>query len=160
VNLALAHFQPLNISRNGFALKEYWPFPQFKDMFAASLSLGGDCQNEFGKAVGMVPDQKKLDFMFLSGSKELHIVIQPVTFEKMLLSKQNAGAQTGKGASNRIDRRNEFADRVNKIFTVPHALILELDLVEYNPPKDVSLDKHFADLMQKSDSVKKMLTLR
>jgi hypothetical protein len=159
-NLALEQFQPVSILKNGFALKEYWAFSQFKEMFAASLNLNGDYQNEIGKAIGMVPDHKKLDFMFSSGSKELHVVVQPVTFEKILMSKHNVGAQIGKDAKSRIERRNEFAERVNKSFTPSHALVLELDLMENNPPSDVSLEKHFADLTEKSDLVKKLLIVK
>jgi hypothetical protein len=158
--LALAHFQPLNIVRNGFAVKEFWAFSSAKEMYTASLNLNGAFQNQIGKVIGMVPDQDKLDYMFTSGSKDLHVTLQPVTFERTYMSKYNAGAQATKDVKSRIERRNEFAERVNKSFVVSHALVLELDLTENNPPEGISLDKHFAELKQKSDLVKQLLKVQ
>jgi hypothetical protein len=158
--LALKHFEPLSILKNGFALKEYWAFSKSDEMFAAILNLGGNYQGEIAKVVGMVPEYKKLDFWFTSGSKEFHMVVQPTTFEKTLLSKHNVGAQANRLEKSRVDRRNQFAERINKSFVVSHALLLELDLMENNPPSDFSLEKHFAELKQKSDELKKLLIVK
>jgi hypothetical protein len=155
--LALEYFKPKSILKNGFAIKEYWPFSTVQELLAASLKLGEGYQNEIGKVVGMVPEQKKLDFTFVSGSKEFHLVVQPVTFDHNRLTKQNAGSQINRVEKNRIDRRNKFADRINQDFVVSHALILELDLMENDPPADVSLEKHFEELKQKNDQLKKLL---
>jgi len=159
VELALSFFKPQGIIKNGFALKAYWPFATLQELFAATIKLAGEQQNEVGKIVGMVPEHKKIDCSFVSGSKEFHLVIQPVTFEHNRLTRQNIGAQVNKVEKNRIDRRNTFAERINKSFIVSHALMLELDLMENEPPADASLEKSFADIRQKSEQLKKFVGL-
>lgn len=156
VELALACFKPQSIIRNGFALKAYWSFPSIQAMFAASLKLGGAYQNDVAKVLGMVPDYKKLDFTFVSGSKEFHLLVQPVTFDAKRMSKQNVGSEANRIEKNRIDRRNKFAERISQTFNVSHALMLELDLMENEPAANVSLEKHFVELKQKSDLLKKL----
>jgi hypothetical protein len=159
-NLALSFFKPLSVLKNGFALKEYWHFPELNDMFAASRNLGGNYQEEIGKAIGMVPSFKRLDTTFASGSKEFRVYLQPVTFERTVLSKYNANSQATKTEKDRIDRRNKFADHINKNFVVSHALVLELDLTENNPPSEGSLEKHFSELEEKSEQLKKLLNVK
>jgi len=107
----------------------------------------------------MVPEHKKIDYSFVSGSKEFHLIVQPVTFENTRLTHQNIGAQLTKVEKNRIDRRNTFADRINKSFVVSHALMLELDLMENDPPADASLKNSFAELKQKSELIKQLVGL-
>ena len=157
-NLVQELFKPTNIVKNGFALKAFWPFSTVQELLAASLKLGGEYQNELGKIVGMVPEHKKLDFTFVSGSKEFHLLVQPVTFDRTNLTKQNIGSQISRIEKDRIERRNIFADRITQNFTIPHALMLELDLTENDPPAGILLEKLFADLIQKYDSVKKHLS--
>ena len=153
--LASACFRPKSIIKNGFALKAYWQFSNVQDLFAASLKLGDKYHNEIAKTVGMPPDYKKLDFTFSSGSKEFHVVVQPITFDNTRLVKQNISSQANKIERNKIERRNVFADRLSDKFTASHALILELDLMESDPPADASLENHFAELKQKFEQLKK-----
>ena len=155
--LIATHFNPKSIVKNGFALKSYWSFSNVQDTLAASLKLGGDYQKELSKVVGMIPDHKKLDYMFSSGSKEFHVVLQPVTFERVNMVKQNAGFYATKGEKNRIHRRNIFADRINQ--NLSHAMMLEVDLMENDPPATVPLDRHFAELVQKNDQLKKLFLI-
>jgi len=150
-------FKPKSVIKNGFALKAYWPFPNVQELLVATLKLCGDQQNELGKVLGMVPEQKKLDFTFVSGSKELHVVLQPVTFDRANLSKQNIGHQTNRVEKGRIERRNSFADHITKNFAISHALVMELDLIESEPPAEASLEKNFLELVQKSEHLKKLI---
>jgi hypothetical protein len=158
VALVATHIQPKSIVKNGFAVKTYWAFSNVQDMLAASLKVGGDYHKEAGKILGMIPDHKRLDYTFASGSKGLHVVVQPVSFERVNLTKQNAGFQASKIEKNRIDRRNKFADRIVNV-SLSHAIILELDLTEDDPPEGVLLDKHFAELKQQSDKLRKQFII-
>jgi len=109
--LAERYFRPKGIVSNGLACKSFWPFPDIKDAFAASIKVGGDYQRGLGKILGYVADHRKEDCMFVSGSKDLHVILEPVTFGRSGLTKQNAWARASKGEKNRIDRHNKFADR-------------------------------------------------
>lgn len=159
-NLAAHHFQPRAILKNGFLIKEYWPFASVDEAFAASLSFAGDFQTNMGKVVGMIPNHKKLDFMFTSGSKDFHVTVQPVTFERSVMNRQNIRGQANRVERERIDRRNIFAERLNKNFSVANALVFEADLMENEPPAGASLEKHFAELKQKTDEIKKLLIVK
>jgi len=75
----------------------------------------------------------------------------------MCIRDRNIGSQVTRVEKNRIDRRNKFADHIDKNFVVSHALMLELDLMENDPPMNSSFEKHFEELEQKSDQLKKIL---
>ena len=157
-NLVAEHFQPKGIVKNGFAWKSFWAFQQPEEMFAATLKLGGGYHSELGKLLGIVPEYKNLDCMFASGSKGYHVVLQPTTFEKVSVTKQSATFQATKSEKNRIDRRNKFADRVRNIMS--HALILEVDVVEEDPPQSLSLEKHFAELERMSNMLRNIFLVK
>jgi hypothetical protein len=148
-------FSPTSVLKNGFALKCYISFSNPQDLLAASLKIGKDSQNEVSKIVGMISEQKKLDYTFVSGSKELRVALQPVTFNGTSLTRQNSNAQHNKVEKIAIERRNTFADHIAKNFSASHALVLEMDLMESDPPADSNLVKHFSDLVQKYESLTK-----
>jgi hypothetical protein len=152
------HFNPKGIARNGFACKSYWSFANSEDMLAASLKFNTAYCAELGKLVGMIPSQQRMDYWFVSGSKDFHLTLQPSTFERVNLGKQAANFQATKGAKSIIDRRNKFAERIGGI--VSHALILEVDLMEDNPPKDTQLEKHFAEVAKASEALRNYFTIK
>ena len=151
-------FQPKSIVKNGFAWKSYWPFSNVRDMLANSLKFGGEFEMILGKMIGMIPDHKKLDYMFNSGSKELHLMVQPVTFEKVNVTKQTPGFRANRTEKGRIDRLNRFAQNVTG--GLSHALLLEVDLMENDPPVAASLDGHFSELKQKNEILRKHFQLK
>ena len=154
VELAMSHFVPKSVFKNGFLWKSYTPYAKASDMLAASLKYGGTFHEELAKAVGMVPENKNLDYFFVSGSKDLHVVLQPVTFERLNLPRRNVDARATKDQKSRVDRFNEFAERVGG--TLSHGLVLDVDLMENDPPKASSLDKHFEELRQKTNLMRKL----
>ncbi len=108
--LVAAHFDPKSVLRNGFLCKMYAPFANGKETYAASLKLGGDFHIELGKAVGFVPETKNIDCFFVSGSKMLHVLVQPVTFERANLTRRNVEPRATRLQQERVDRQNKFAD--------------------------------------------------
>ncbi len=139
------HFQPKRRIRNGFACKSYWPIPNANTLLAVSLRFGGEVHNELGKQLGMVPEHKRLDFNFTSGSMDLHVLLQPVTFDKVSVSRQNPNLKATSVQKERIERRNKFAEKLD--VHLSHALMLEVDLMEIDPPEH-SLRRHFTELMR------------
>ncbi len=156
-DLANFHFEPTKIVRNGFLWKSYAPFAQVPDMLAASLKFGGDFQAELAKIVGMVPEHKRLDYFLTSGSKDLQVILHPVTFERVNLSKRNPGFRASGSEKSRIDRFNQFANRIGDALS--NALVLDVDLMENDPPQAVSLDEHFGELKKKSDSLRTLFSI-
>lgn len=152
-DLATKNFEPKTIFRNGFLWKSYTAYTNAADMLKASLQYGGAFHTEVGKVVGMLPANKNLDFFLSSGSKDLHILLQPVTFERVKIEKRNIDIRAPKEQQSRIDRLNKFTERIKETFS--HALVLDVDLMENDPPPD-SLDKHFEELRQKSNQLKKL----
>jgi len=151
-------FQPKSILRNGFAWKSYWPFPNANDLLSASLKAGQDSQNELAKSVGMVSNHKKLDYFFSSGSKELHVVVQPVTFERVTIPKQNANYRANRVEKSRVDRFNQFAGKVSA--SLSHALALEVDLMENDPPAKASFEAQFDELRKHNEVLRKQFTVQ
>jgi hypothetical protein len=156
--LVMSHFGPKSIFKNGLLWKSYTPYPNTSDMLAASLKYGGTFHEELAKAVGMVPGNKNLDYSFVSGSKDLHVVLQPVTFERLNLPRRNVDARATRDQKSRVDRLNQFAERIGDALS--YALVLDVDLMENDPPKASSLAKHFEELRQKSDSIRKLFETR
>ena len=105
----------------------------------------------------MGPEHKKLDCGFTSGSKDLQLTLEPVTFERVNLPLRNVAIRTTAKEKNRIDRLNQFAQRIGS--GLSHALVLTLDLMENDPPKSAPLDKHFEELKGKQEAFLKLFTL-
>ncbi len=91
--LVMSCFGPKSVFKNGLLWKSYTPSPNISDMLGASLKYGGAFHEDLARAVGMVPENKNLDYFFVSGSKDLHVVLQPVTFERLNLPRRNVGAR-------------------------------------------------------------------
>ena len=151
------HFQPKRIIRNGFACKSYWPMTNADALLATSLQFGGTAHTELGKVLGMVPAHKRLDFNFSSGSMDLHVQLHPVTFEKVSVNRHNPNFKASSTQKERVERLNQFADRFN--IQLSHALMLEVDLMEVDPPQR-SLEQHFNELKCYTDMLRKQFTVK
>jgi hypothetical protein len=147
-SLAVKHFSPKHIQKNGFAKKLYWPTSSSEAALKASLALGDKIHLDLAKLVGMVPTRKGWDCHFTSGSMDFHVAAQAVTFEKVTVHKHTADFQASPQQRRRVDRLNMNTERFLGDFS--HALMLELDLLEFDPPEQ-SLQKHFAELKEKSN---------
>jgi hypothetical protein len=154
--LAAKHFSPKRIQKNGFANKLYWRMPSSEAALKASLALGDKFHLDLAKLVGMVPTRKGWDCHFTSGSTDFHVAVQPVTFEQVTLHKHTADFQASPQQRRRVERLNLNTQRFQGDFS--HALMLELDLLEFDPPEQ-SLPKHFADLQQKSTLLAKQFQI-
>jgi hypothetical protein len=139
-------FAPRRIQSNGFASKSFWPAASVERARQMSLRFAEPSVAETGKGLGMVPCEAILDQRFASGSYELHVRLLPVTFESVRLQRVHAGARASTEALRRVERMQKKAERVGTI--EPHALMLDVDLVEFDPPPD-SLEAHFAELRKR-----------
>jgi hypothetical protein len=155
-SLAVKHFSPKHIQKNGFAKKLYWPAASSEAALKASLALGDKFHLDLAKLVGMVPTRKGWDCHFTSGSMDFHVAVQPVTFEKVTVHKHTADFQASPQQRRRVDRLNMNTERFMGDFS--HALMLELDLLEFDPPEQ-SLQKHFAELKEKSNLLAKQFQI-
>ncbi|MBI2925924.1 MAG: hypothetical protein HYY24_09495 [Verrucomicrobia bacterium] len=111
---------------------------------------------ELGKQLGMVPAHKRLDFDFSSGSMDLHVLLHPVTFEKVSVNRHNPNFKASSLQKQRVERLNKFADRFS--VHLSHALLLELDLMEVDPPQR-SLKQHFDELKRHTEMLRKQFTV-
>jgi hypothetical protein len=155
--LVSVHFQPKRIIRNGFACKSYWPIPNADTLLATSLQFGGNAHADLGKQLGMVPAHKRLDFNFTSGSMDLHVLLHPVTFEKVSVNRHNPNFKASSVQKERVERLNKFADRFS--VHLSHALLLEIDLMEVDPPQR-SLEQHFNELKRHTDMLRKQFIVQ
>jgi hypothetical protein len=156
--LAVECFEPKSIIKNGFASKSYWPFAELPDLFAATLKFTKGFDKDLAKVVDYVPEHQQLDYMFVSGNRDFHIVLHAVTFERNRMSKRNVAIRSNKIEKDRIDRRNKLADRFGE--TPPYALVLELDLMENDPPQAGSLKDHFNELYAKTEELRKFFAIK
>ncbi len=72
----------------------------------------------------MVPAHKKIDCEFSSGSMDLHVLLHPVTFEKISITRHTANFKASSAQKQRVDRLNRFADRFS--MHLSHAIMLEM----------------------------------
>jgi hypothetical protein len=148
--LAANLFQPRRVWSNGFAYKAYWPFGSPEAVLKASLSLGENYEAELAKVFGMVASHKHLDYYFAAGSYEFRVNIQPVTFERVAIARFNPDFRSSPERRRRIERLNKRAERIKT--GVAHALMLDLDLIEHEPPTPPDLQKHFDQLLKSKSS--------
>ncbi len=153
--LASKHFQPTRITSNGFAWRAFWPLQTADAALAASLHFADEKQLQLGKLLGMVPRDKRLDFNFSSGSMVFHVVLEAITFEKIAVNRHNASFSASTAQKERVARLNKSAERFS--VHLSHALMLDLDLIEADPPQD-SLKTHFEQLSRYAASLKKHFT--
>lgn len=156
-DLAQKHFQPRGIIRNGWACKSFWAFSNAEQLLASTLKFGGNEHAAIGQLLGMIPAHKQLDFNFSSGSLDFHVHLHAVTFEKVSISRHNPSFKASKTQKHKTERLNRFADRFNE--PLSHALLLELDLMEIDPP-ETALEKQYAELSRLNKILRQHFTLK
>jgi hypothetical protein len=158
-DLAIDLFQPLQIQKNGLACKFFWGFNSSAEMLETTIKvLASEADKKLVNLIGMAPEQHSLDRWYRSGSKEFHLTVEPVTFERPTFQPQNAGFRASPGEKSIIDKRNTFGQLLKE--PLYHAIVLGLDLMENDPPAKHSLDEQFAELMKVSDNLKTLFSLK
>ena len=142
-------FTPKAVMTRGLAVKSYWPMKSEEAVLKASLNLGGSYHSQLGKSVGMVPSRKNIDLNFTSGSLDFHVMVHPVSFEKVSVQRFNPGFDVTPEHKERLARLNRKADRID--LKSPYAIMMELDLIESDPPVEL-LAKHF-DQLKKQEAI-------
>jgi len=149
--------QPQSVMTRGFVTKSYWPMKSDEAASKASLHLGGTFQDELAKAVGMVPARKNLDLNFASGSLDFHVLVRPVTFEKVSVQRFNPSFGATREQRARMERLNKKADRI--AIKAAHAIMMELGLVETDPPAE-SFRSHFGELEKQEAALMKAMVIK
>ena len=153
--LAEKHFGPLMVEENLY--EERWIFPMVSPQQAlkSTLKLPVDPDNELGRALEMVPEQKHFEMIFRSGARRLQIQMQPVTFENVTVQRKNALIFASRSQAQRARRLSQQAERLPDY--PAYALLLVAVLVEEEPPRLQALDEQFILLHQKADIARKIL---
>lgn len=150
-------FTPKTVESNGFASKSMWQLGSAAEALKTSLRMGDALHDELAKLIEMPALQKRLDLHFTAGSYDLHVLLQPVTFQNITLQKHNIGPRLTESQKRRIERLNKRSGKVK--FDLSHALMLELDLIEFTPPQG-SLQRHFEELRKKEQVLRKRFEVK
>jgi len=156
--LAMGLFRPRRVWSNGFLCKMYWPFNSPEAALKASLTLGDEYQIKLERTFGMKASHKHLDYHFAAGSYEFRVNIQPVTFNQVTVARFNPQFGSSPEQRSRIERLNKQAERLKT--GVAHALMLDLDLIEHEPPEPPDLEKHFEQLLKAKRSAIELFGIR
>ena len=130
----LAHekFGPLHVESNLIEVKLFSPVKTADQVLRKSLQIPGYDQQERAKEFGMAPEQQRVDVGFVSGSTRLRVVVSPTTFETINYPRRNATPNSTQTQIRRASRLTAQADRIPRFD--PHAIFLEIALVEMEPP--------------------------
>jgi hypothetical protein len=156
--LAMELFRPRSVWSNGFMCRIYWPFNSPEAALRASLAVGDEYQVTLERTFGMKASHKHLDYHFAAGSYEFRINIQPVTFNQVTVARFNPQFRSSPEQRRRIERLNKQAERLKS--SVAHALMLDLDLLEYEPPEPPDLKRHFEQLLKAKKSAIELFEIR
>jgi hypothetical protein len=151
------HFTPKGVLRNGFSAKAYWQFGDSEEALKATLKIGHESQDDFAKLVEMVPSHKKFEFNFRSGSKLLRVMLEAVNFQRPLIPRRNAELWPNRVERSAVEKFNKFAERAPT--GLAHAVVLDVDLIENDPPASSSLDGHFKRLLELRERLKSRFDL-
>jgi len=137
--------------------EERWILPMASPQQAlkSTMKLPVDPTNDLGRALEMVPEQKHFDMMFRSGARRLQVQMQPVTFENVTVQRKNALIFASRSHVERARRITEQAERLPDY--PAHALMLDVVLIEDEPPGLQGLEEQFTLLRKKSEIVRKTL---
>jgi len=156
--LAMELFRPRGVWSNGFMCRIYWPFNSPESALRASLVVGDEYQVTLERTFGMKASHKHLDYHFAAGSYEFRVNIEPVTFNQVTVARFNPQFRSSPQQRRRIERLNKQAERLKG--GVAHALMLNLDLIEYEPPEPPDLERHFEQLLKAKKSAIEQFKIR
>ena len=127
-------FAPSSVERNGVAVQYYLPFEKIDE--AERESLKGDVEGleALGRSLGMTPESRTRDYRFLSGSRNLRVRTHPATFERVQGILKNAASRATTRQRKIVERQNYGVNRILEQ-SLKHALFVDLDLTEDNPPE-------------------------
>ncbi len=143
-------FAPNGVASNGILSKTCFATTSNESAQKASLRLEKGLAVELAKDVEMPARQESIDCHFGAGSMDLHVQINPVTFSRLTMQRFNPPPLATSTQTERLKRLNQRADRMNT--SLSHGMMMELDLIEFDPPPD-SLRKHFDLLLKKQSTL-------
>jgi hypothetical protein len=147
-------FLPLSVVRNGFALKLRQDFPSSDAMIHAFSKLIDDSQKKLAVEIGMTASYRNLDYWFKSGSRTLHILLQPNSLQKVTKPIQVPNVHASPFERKRLERQNVAVLSES----LRYALVFEIDLMEDDPPENSNLEEHFAEMQRIADIGRKRMT--
>ena len=155
------YFSPKRVTSKWCGMKKYWGFGSPEAALRASLQTGTNAQDELARKFNMPPAHKRLDYSFASGSFEFHIVLEPVTFERVAIARLNAGFRATPEEKRRVERVNQKAEKAEAGRSRNgHAIMMDMNLVESDPPADGSVRKNFDDLQKRAEAAVEAFTFK
>jgi CO/xanthine dehydrogenase Mo-binding subunit len=155
------HFSPKRVSSTWCGMKKYWGFGSPQAALKASLQTGTNAQDELARKFNMPPSHKRLDYSFASGSFEFHVVLEPVTFERVAIARLNAGFRATPEEKRRVERLNQKAQKAEAGKSRSgHAIMMDMNLVESDPPSDGSVRRNFDELQKRATAAAEAFTFK
>lgn len=154
---ALYHelFTPRAVERNGVAVQCFLPFEAIDVAERESLQGDADGLAALGVGLGMVPASRIREYRFVSGSKNLRVKSHPATFERVQGILKNAVGLATARQKQIIGRQNSGVKRILEQ-SLKHALFVDLDLTEDNPPEN-SIQQLVEEVLEKQALALKLL---
>jgi len=128
-------FAPRAVERNGIAVQDFIPFEDVVLAERESLQGRVETTTALGQTLGMIPESRSREYRFASGSKNLRVKTHPATFERVQGILRNAVSRTTVRQQQVIGRQNNGVKRILEQ-SLKHALFVDLDLTEDNPPEN------------------------
>ncbi|HEX4086988.1 MAG TPA: hypothetical protein VHY22_18880 [Chthoniobacteraceae bacterium] len=154
--LARQYFEPQRITRNGAMSKWIESYPSEEAALDASLALTQALRPDLDKAINMTPLFSVWHRSFESGSWELRIQTQLGSFE-FTNQRRIAGIHDSASQKKKVERFNKKASRVPNEFR--HCLILDIDLMEFDPAEESSVQGHFGELEKYEKAILSKLSI-
>jgi hypothetical protein len=128
-------FLPKKVERNGVAVQCFLPFDAVDVAERASLVGDAEGMATLGVGLGMLPASRTREYRFISGSKSLRVKTHPATFERVQGVLKNVVSRATDRQKQVIARQNTGVKRILEQ-SLKHALFVDLDLTEDNPPEN------------------------
>ncbi len=153
--LAEKNFGPLLVAENLYEERWILPMANPQQALKSTMKLPVDPANDLGRALEMVPEQRHFDMMFRSGARRLQVQMQPVTFENVTVQRKNALIFASRS---HVERARRFTEQAARVPDYPaHALMLDVVLIEDEPPGLQGLEEQFTLLHKKAEIARKTL---
>lgn len=152
-NIISEVISPRSTQSNGFAIKNLWPFSTIDAARTASLTLAEGYSKELSSDMEMPACEEHIDCHFSAGKSDLHIQMFPATLRKSTSQTQTPGVLATPAQKLRAKRLNHKAENDKKIEFASSAIMLILDLIEFEPPEN-SFDRHFNTIKEKNEKLR------
>ncbi|HEX7860953.1 MAG TPA: hypothetical protein VF773_11535 [Verrucomicrobiae bacterium] len=155
--LAREIFQPISVTRNGFAVKLRRDFSTEAALESALQQMVNEPHRKLAKIVGMAPNHRNLDYWFSAGSRQLHLTLNVSSLKRSGPPQMRPSPIAPRLEKDRFARKERYYETYRE--ELYYALVVEADLLEDNPAIDANLLEHFAEARRIAEIAKEQLML-